>query len=181
MSRSRMCLRPARRMMWALSLGAALAVGLTPASASNERSSPEDRQRLVSIARALEQAPFKPGAKADRKWALDWIVNAPDVSVTVCPDALSGVVASDYRFAAEIMFQDMFAMAAHAIEHPDAASDANAQQLAGVESALNAYRSILRDKPEAKSPLLERLLQIQSAGGLPDHIRDALVRCSAKQ
>ena len=180
MSRSRMISRPARRMMWALALGVALAVGLTPASASNARSSPEDRQRLVSIARALEQAPFKPGAKADRKWALDWIVEAPDVSVTVCPDALAGIVASDYRFAAEIMFQDMFSMAAHAIEHPEAANDPNAQQLAGVEGALLAYRSILRDKPEAKWPALDGLLQTQSAGGLPDHIREALVRCAAK-
>jgi len=166
--------------MWTLALGVALAVGLAPPSASDARSSPGDRQRLVSIARALEQAPLKPGAKADRKWALDWIVNAPDVSVTVCQYTLEGVVENDYRFAGEIMFQDMFAQAAFAIEHPEAANDANAQHLAGVEGALNAYRSILRDKPEAKWPALETLLQIQSAGTLPDFIRAALVRCAAK-
>jgi hypothetical protein len=75
----------------------------------------------------------------------------------------------------------MFSMAALVIEHPEKANDPSAKQLAGVEGALNAYRSILRDKPEAKSAALETLLQIQSRGGLPDFIRKAWIRCSAKK
>jgi hypothetical protein len=50
-----------------------------------------------------------------------------------------------------------------------------------VEGALNAYRSILRDKPEAKSPTLERLRQIQSRGELPGFIRKAWTRCTEKK
>ncbi|MDB5694028.1 MAG: hypothetical protein JWO81_3091 [Alphaproteobacteria bacterium] len=180
MSSSRTEFRCARRLIGALALGVALVCGLTPASASDVRSSPEDRQRFVSVTRNLEQAPLKPDLKADREWALGWLTNAPDVAVTVC-DTLGGMVQSHYRYAGEILLQDMFSMAALVIEHPETANDPNAQQLAGVEGALNAYRSILRDKPEAKSSALDGLLQTQSRGELPDFIRKAWIRCFAKK
>jgi hypothetical protein len=173
--------RFARRTIGALALGAALVCGLSPASASDARSSPEDRQRLVSIARGLEQAPLKPGARAERTWAVEWITNAPDVSVTICTEPLAGLVRSDYQYAPEITLQDMFSMAASAIEHPESSNDPVAQQLAGVEGALTAYRSILRDKPDSKSPILEGLLQTQSRGELPDFVRRAWAACSAKR
>jgi hypothetical protein len=181
MSSSRIEFQSVRRLIAAMALGVALVCGPTPASASDVRSSPADRQRFVSVTRNLEQAPLKPGLKADREWALEWLTDAPDVAVSVCGNTLGGLLQSDYPYAAEIVFQDMFSMAVLVIEHPETANDPNAQQLAGVEGALNAYRSILRDKPQAKSPALENLLQTQSRGELPDFIRKALIRCSAKR
>lgn len=181
MAGGRIGLGRARRPIAALALGSALVFGPAPASASDERSSSEDRARFVSVTRSLERAPLEPGLKADREWALAWLTEAPDVTVIICPDALGGMVGSAYRYAGEILLQDTFSMAAHAIEHPETADDPNAQQLAGVEGALNAYRSILRDEPEAKSPALERLLQTRSRGELPDFVRKALIRCSAKK
>jgi hypothetical protein len=181
MSSSRFESRWIRRLIGALALGVALACGLAPALASGAHSSPEDRQRFVSITRNLEQAPLNPALKPDREWALEWLTKAPDVTVAICAEPLPGVVESKYPYAGEILFQDMFSMGAFAIEHPEAANDPNAQQLAGVEGALNAYRSILRDKPDAKFPALETLLQTQSRGELPDFVRKALIRCSAKK
>lgn len=181
MSGSRIEFRRTRRMIGALALGAALACGLAPASAADAPSSPEDRQRFVSVTRNLEQAPLNPGLDADRAWALEWLTNAPDITVTICSEPLAGVVQSKYKYAGEITVQDMFSMAAHAIEHPEAAGDPIAQQLAGVEGALSAYRSILRDKPKAKSSALEGLLQIQSRGELPEFVRTAWASCSAKE
>ena len=179
MSSNRIEFRRVRRIMGALALGAALFCGLTPATASGAPSSPEDRQRLVSVARSLEQAPLTPGAGADRAWALEWLTNAPDVTVTICSEPLGGLVQSDYAYAGEITLQDAFSMAAFVIEHPETANDPVAQQLAGVEGALTAYRSILRDQPDARSPILDGLLQTQSRGGLPDFVRRAWASCSA--
>jgi hypothetical protein len=173
--------RCARRLAAALALGAALACGPTPASASDARSTPEDRQRFVSVTRNLEQAPLEPGLKADRKWALEWLTNAPDVTVIICADALGDMAQSNYRYAGEIILQNMFSMAALVIERPETVNDANAQQLAGMEGALKAYRSILTEKPKARSSALETLLQTQSRGELPDFIRKAWLRCSAKK
>ncbi|HEX4736142.1 MAG TPA: hypothetical protein VH331_01130 [Allosphingosinicella sp.] len=180
MSSSRAEFLCARRLIGLLALGMVLLLGLMPASASGERSSPEDRQRFVSITRELEQAPLKPALKADRAWALEWLTNAPDVTANVCADKLGGLLQSKYPYAGEIVLQDTFSMAALQIEHPETAHDPNAQQLAGMEGALNAYRSILRDKPEAKSPALESLLQTQARGELPDYVGKAWIRCSAK-
>jgi hypothetical protein len=171
----------ARPLIGALTLAFALISTLIPASALSASSPPEDRQRFVSVTRKLEQAPLNPALKADREWALAWLTDTPDVSVTICPDALGGVVGSKYRYAGEILIQDMFSMAALVIEHPETATDANAQQLAGVEGALKAYRSILVGKPKARSPALEALLQAQSRGQLADLVRKAQARCFAKK
>src|SRR5262245_37338653 len=117
-----------------LGLVLGLALTLEPAAASAaDKSSPQDRARLVSIARSLEEAPFKSNAKADREWALNWLTEAPDVSVSVCLDSLSGLDPDSYQYSGEVLFQYMFSMAALVIEHPEAANDSNAQQLAGVE------------------------------------------------
>jgi hypothetical protein len=110
---------------------------------------------------------------------LEWLTNAPDVTVTVCAEPLGGLVQSDYPYVGEITLQDMFSMAAFAIEHPETANDPVAQQLAGVEGALTAYRSILRDHPDARSPILDSLLQTQSRGELHDFVRRAWADCSA--
>ena len=179
MSSNRIEFRRVRRKIGALALGAALVCGLAPATASGARSSPGDRQRLVSVTRSLEQAPLRLGAREDRAWALEWITNAPDVTVTVCTEPLGGLVQSDYPYAGEITLQDVFSMAAFVIEHPETANDPVAQQLAGVEGALTAYRSILRDQPDARSPILDGLLQTQSRGELHDFVRTAWASCSA--
>lgn len=173
--------RCARRAMGALALGVALVGGATPPSASDLSSSSEDRRRFVSVTRTLEQAPLKLALKADREWALEWLTNAPDVTVTVCATVLGDLVQSNYKYAGEIVLQNMFSMAAVVIERPETANDPNAQQLAGVEGALNAYRSILMDKPKARSSALETLLQAQSRGELPDFVRTAWTRCSEEK
>jgi hypothetical protein len=174
-------MRRARRWVEALALGVALLFALTPASASDARSSPEDRQRFVAITRGMEQDPLKPGIRDDREWGLEWLTKAPDVTVTICADSLGGLLDSDYKYRGEILMQDMFSMAAFAIEHPDQANDEAAKQLAGLEGALKAYRSILRDKSEAKSTALEGFVQAQSRGELPDYFRKVAIRCFSKK
>jgi hypothetical protein len=169
------------RAIGRLALGLALVCVPNMAAAKAKRSSPEDLRRFVEVTRSLEQAPLAESSREDREWALAWLTEAPDVSVTFCTDALGGMYEGEYPHAAEIILQDSFAMGAFAIEHPDKANDAEAQQLAGVEGALTAYRSILRDKPEAKSAFLDTLLLTQVNGGLRDHVRQALVRCSKKK
>jgi hypothetical protein len=180
MLNQRIELRSARRLMGVLAVFLSVACGMAPASAAETNSSPEDRARFVSITRSMEEAPLKPSLKADREWALDWLTEAPDVSVTVCADPLGGLVQSNYSYASEIVVQYMFSMGASIIEHPDRKNDPYAQQLAGVESALIAYQAILREKPEARSPALDGLLQTRTRGELPGFVRKAFDNCSAK-
>ena len=99
----------------------------------------------------------------------------------VCLTSLGDMAKSKYPYDGEIVLQYTFSMAALVIEHPETVNDPNAQQLAGAEGALNAYRAILRDKPDAKSPALEALLETRTRGELPDFVRKAAIRCSAKK
>src|SRR3954468_1344445 len=100
----------ARRFMVALA-GLALVCGPAPAFAADTGSSGGDRQRFVSVTRNLEAFPFSPNAKADRAWAIEWLVDVPDVSVSACSGPLGGLIDSDYPYAAEITVQYMFEMA----------------------------------------------------------------------
>lgn len=167
----------------AIALGLSFVFGLAPAIAADAHSSPEDRAHFLALTRKLEQTPLEPDGKADRGWAMSWLTDAPDVSVQICAPPLGDDFdKSNYPYAGEVVLQDIFAMGAFVIEHPDQAKDAAAQQTAGVEGALRAYQSILRDKPDAKSPALDALLQAQAHGELADFIKkNAATHCPAKK
>ena len=179
MSKIGMKSRGVRLVTGALALGLAWVGGLASATAADAQSSPEDRARFVSITRTLETAPLRPEAKADRAWALAWLTNAPDVSVNACLTTL-GDMEKDYPYGGEVLVQYVFEMGVLVLEHPEAASDANAQQLDGVEGALKVYRAILAAKPKARSPGLDALLDAQGQGQLPDVTRKNWASCQAK-
>lgn len=161
-----------------LALALALAFGLVPASAAQAQSSSQDRARFVSITRTLEAAPLQADGRADRAWALQWLTEVPDVSVTICMNSL-GDLGGDYRYSGEIALQYVFAMAVQIIEHPEMANDQNALQLAGVVGALRTYRAILSAEPGAKSAVLDSLLETEARGGLPAMILSDSPNCSA--
>lgn len=170
--------KPIRRLMTALAMVPAIA-SLSPASAENPTQI-TDRARFVSVTRDLEKAPLDPALKSDREWALQWLTDVPDITVTICADPLGGMVGSGYLHSGEVLIQYMFSMAAGVIEHPEIADDKVAQQIAGVESALAAYRSIIGDKSETRSPALDAMLASQARGELPAFVEQAYHSCIAK-
>lgn len=144
-------------------------------------SSPQDRLRFVTAVHDLERAPLDSRLQGERSWAFGWLTDAPDITVTVCLDSLGGVSEKTYPHTAEVVIQYSLAMGAFIIENPAKASDPEAQQLAGVESALNAYRSMRTAEPNGrKSPELEKLLEVQGRGELPGVVQKAYLRCKKK-
>src|SRR5262245_24194629 len=122
MSKSWIGIRCVRPLIGVLALGLSCVFGLAPAIAADAHTSPEDRARFVSIRRKLEDAPLQPSARADREWALNWLVEAPDISVKACLNPLGGLDKA-YPYDGEILLQYMFSMAVLIIEHPEAAKD----------------------------------------------------------
>ena len=159
----------------------ALALSFLPPCFAAERgpSTPEERQRAVSIARRLEADPLNSTLRAERKWALEWLIQVPDIHVKMCTVFLGPVLDSKKNFASEIMFQMMLSQAAFTIEHPEKASDDLAQYAAGVEGSLKAYESILKSKPKARWPFLDELIQKRDSGGLPGYVKDQMEKCNA--
>lgn len=140
-------------------------------------STAEERARFLALTRKLEETPLDKSLHGEVKWALKWIEDIPDISVNICPLVLGGdFLNSHYRHSPQIVVQVIFGNVALLIEHPDKKNDQLAQYTAGVESALRAYKSILRTDREA-SPPLDDLLKKQSEGKLVDFVREQSKGC----
>jgi hypothetical protein len=143
-------------------------------------STPEERQRFVALTHKLEQNPLDKTLYDDKKWALQWIEDIPDINVTPCPTVLGlDLVASRYRYGSNLLYQVLFGNVVFLIEHPDKKNDTVAQFTAGVESALKAYKGILRADPVV-SRTMEELLQKQSQGKLTDFVKQSSKDCQAR-
>lgn len=142
-----------------------------------EPSTPEERKRFLTLVRKLEKTPLDESLNSEVKWALQWLSDVPDINVTVCPSPLGNFILEPYRYRSRISIQFVLGMGAFLVEHPQKAADNAATYLAGVESALKAYRSILKTKPEAKSNILDELVGKEAEGELEDYVRDASRGC----
>lgn len=140
-------------------------------------STPEDRQRFLTVTHKLEQDPLDESLRQDRSWALKWLEDVPDINVSICPPVLGELPQSQYRYMRQIAAQFSLEMAAFLIEHPRQVNDTNAQYLAGVEGALRAYKSILKTQPMATSAILEGLLNMQEQGKLEAWVRERARAC----
>jgi hypothetical protein len=140
-------------------------------------STAEERQRFLALTHKLEETPLDKNLYADKKWAIQWIEDIPDINVNVCPTLLGEeMIASRYKYAPNLLYQAVFGNVAFLIEHPDKKDDAVAQYTAGVESALKAYKGILKADPVV-SRALEDLLQKQSQGKLADFVKQSSKPC----
>jgi hypothetical membrane protein len=143
-------------------------------------STPEDRARVVTLVRSLEQNPLAEDAPAARQWLSEWIVDVPDIRFHVCEDLIAQGLGDDYPYANEVTSQAMFSAAAFAIEHPDQVRNRSAQYYEGVQGALRVYESLVKTTPDASSAFLDDLLAKRDSGQLADHLA-ALARERCKQ
>jgi maltose-binding protein MalE len=140
-------------------------------------STPEERKRAVEIATLLENDPLNKEAKALSREFLIWLIEIPDITVTICTGMLGDYSKIKGEYAGTITTQLSFAETKFVIEHPDQAKDEYQVYLAGVESALKTYQNIKKVKPKVQLEPLEQLLVKQQAGELPDFIKTAMVAC----
>src|SRR5215467_2476518 len=161
---------------------------VTAASAQQDEpkrapSTAPERQRFVALTHKLEQTPLDKSLYDEKRWAAKWLEDVPDVNVNVCAPILFGLdfVREQNKYTPQLSYQATFAEAVFIIEHPDKKSDTTAQYVAGVESALKAYSSIVKSEPGAKSKALDDLLEKQKQGKLADFVRDASKECDDKK
>ncbi len=127
-------------------------------------STPEDKARFVVVTKHLEENPLDESLASDREWALKWLIQAPDVHVSLCTGVLGDFMKEKYKHSPQIVMQLTFSTGAYVVEHPDA--DKSAQYLGGVEGTLRAYKSILKQEPKAHSKSLDALIERQEKGEL---------------
>jgi len=97
----------------------------------------------VALVHLLETDPLSAKAKEARAWLTVWLVEIPDISVTLCSDLLGTGFDSDEKYGAELMVQLAYSASAFVIEHPDQRSNDLAVDTAAVQGVLRAYQSLL--------------------------------------
>lgn len=140
-------------------------------------STPEERAKAVSIARALETEPLGKQAKEQRRWIVTWLIEVSDISVKACNNLLGPAGEGKKSYDSELFGQTLASAAAFVITNPDKAKDDIAVYGAALEGALKAYEAILKAEPKAKRPFLDDLLVKREQGQLAGYVREAAMRC----
>src|ERR1700692_5094348 len=83
----------------------------------------EERARAVKVAHQLEDDPLAKDAKDNREWVIQWIIDIPDITVTVCNDYFGQLPKVTRGHIREIVNQMVISSAAFMIEHPDKTKD----------------------------------------------------------
>jgi carboxypeptidase Q len=168
-----------RRKAWTVvMLALAIVACLQPVRAERGPSTQEERDKALALIDTLERDPLGKDAKAARQWLTLWLIEIPDISVTMCATMLGPVMESKKNYAGEIVVQQMYSSAAFIIRNPDKRDDAASVQQAGVEGALKTYESILKSKPKAHQPFLDELLRKRDASELAAYVSSAMKDCT---
>lgn len=160
-----------------------LLVGALCASAQGRGpSTPEERARAVQIAQRLQTDPLAPEVQPEREWLIKWLIEIPDLSVSLCTDFLGDLGDSKSGYPGAIIAAMMASQAAFLIEHPDKMKDRNAEYLAGVEGALKAYEAIRSKDPKLELLKVDSLLELRGNGKLAGYVQDtAKKKCRPKR
>jgi hypothetical protein len=168
-----------RKAMLAGCVALCLALIAFPLRAQNQRgpSTPEERAKAVKIAHELETDPLSADSKDKSAWLLKWLIEVPDIHVTICTSIMGPKFMSEKQYGPELTSQLLFSQAAFIIENPSKADDQLAVYTAGAEGVLKAYQSIKKLKPNTKRSSLDGLLEQQAAGKLQDAIQQGMKGC----
>jgi len=140
-------------------------------------STPEERARAVKAVRSLEVNPLSKEVLAERVWALRWLIGVPDISVKVCGKLPDLTALKKYKYDSDLFALVTLSQAAFIIENPDKAKDLAVTSLAGMESMLKAYETILKDNPKTKSKYLDDLLEKRNRGELAAYVKELATGC----
>jgi hypothetical protein len=137
-------------------------------------STPDERERAVRAAALLQTDPLSATARSEREWGILWLIQVPDVSVSMC---LHPKEPRKYKFSGELTAAHMMSMAAFVIQNPAQAKDQSAMWRAGTEGMLRAYEAMVKENPKAKNAWYDALLQQRDLESLRSYLADLAANC----
>ncbi len=167
-------MRSAPRRWW---VALTLACVVTPALPA-EATSPQAGAEMIRLIDALEKSPNGPDAPEQRRKVLQWLTDAPDVTVELCGDYLGIEKFKPGDKAGDLVLQQAFSEARYILENPDAPQDGQAVHLAGVEAVLRTYAAMQADDPKLVIAPLEKLSRLQADQKLSEHVTKAMAKCN---
>jgi len=139
--------------------------------------SPETRAEMIRLIDALEKQPYDPAVRDTAGKVMTWLVEAPDVSVTVCTALLIDLDQLEQDGGEILSVQLPFAEARYILENPSKAEDEHGVHVAGVEGVLRTYVAMKSAQPDLKIRPMEKLVKIQSEKKLDAFVTSALEKC----
>jgi len=127
-----------------------------------------DKETVRNIALAHESDPLAPESR-DR-WAPLLLAHFDGVPFVVCLDQVPGVSAQG-DLGKSLLWQIVFGSGVFLEEHPEAAQDREAYMLAGLQSAVRAYRNVVAKNPQMKIQIFDQLDALEKQGRLVEHVR----------
>jgi hypothetical protein len=141
------------------------------AAASTTVFSQTEKENVVAAARALETRPVDKDTAKMTQRALKWAIETDEVNLIACGGTF-GLFSDKKNKQSSLMTMGYtIGMAAFKVENPNSTEDAT--QLAGLETALKAYETAVKEKPKTKSDQVEALLAKRAAGELPAIVKAA--------
>jgi len=129
-------------------------------------STPEERAKVVQIAKALENDPVAATMRPEREWLVRFLIDVPDINLKLC--GASFPYEKKFKFGPDLLAVSMAGMASSIIEHPETAKDSAVVGQAGLEAVLRAYTKLLETHPKDHSKKLDESLVHQKDGTLPE-------------
>jgi uncharacterized protein len=130
---------------------------------------PEERSYAILLTGNIEKDPLSLDASAARAWLGKWWDEVPDIAVRPC-NLVDAPNHDPYEYGQELYEQITYSEGVFILQNPAKTTDWNAAFLAGMNGALRAYESILKQKPTVRSAFLDDLLQQRASGGLADTV-----------
>ena len=153
------------RKLFVLLTVTVLAASIPAESKTRGPSTPQDRARALDYIQSLEENPLAKDSLDKRIWLTEWIVQAPDLTVTSCCKDLDSLDKVNDTYSNQLRMQAIYTQAGYILRHPNVKSDAE-KQAAGLAGALRAYRAIQKFDPSAQYPVLDNLASLEKQGKL---------------
>jgi len=167
-----------RKALTAVLILLALSLGVGAQEQKRGPSTPEERERAVRIAQALEERPTDLSLRDDYKWLLRWVTEVPDLTVSICTANMPWK--DKYKQSGDLAAVGLAATVAFVIQHPDEGKDPATAGLAAMESMLRAYQKIVEQDPKAHSKEMDEAVEIQRQGKLAEYIRSRWTKTCKK-
>lgn len=87
----------------------------------------------------------------------------------VCSLLVSGID-KKYKYSGEVFAQYTIGMAAFKLANPAKATDEDAAQQSGIESALTSYETMVKEQPKARNAFMDDLVAKQGDGSLAEYL-----------
>ena len=158
------------RSFSALILSSLVTLASTTLSAQSNVAPAQDSATEIQYAHAAETDPLTDTAKLERKEAMAFAQNDHKTHILLCQQLFQQVTSNHAANASEISLQYLVSAAAFVYEHPEAAADSNAQNVAGIEAALGVYEKFLAADSKSHSKFLDSLVKQRNDGKLKDYI-----------